>query len=163
MRAYALRAQCEPRRVTHCVCDAYVRRVRCDCSTVASQELKTAPSASGSDPVFPTVLGVELRMRLRRATEGAPPSERCVSCAQTLRSVCADLERAQTFIAAERSRCRLPGDCWSLASARFASRLSSKSQWQLHRATVQCECSVWRRGGALRKWAGRAAKGGLNG
>ena len=62
-----------------------------------------------------------------------------------------------------RCRCRLPGDCWSLAGARFASRLSSKSEWQPLRATVQCECSVWRRGGALREWRSERSKGGERG
>ena len=46
------------------------------------------PAHPASDSVFRTVLGLELR--LRRATAGATPSERCVSCAQTLRSVCAE-------------------------------------------------------------------------
>ena len=89
MRAYALRARCEPRRVTHCVCDACVRRVHCDCSTVASQENR-APSLR---------LGLPYRSRPGVATaksdSGSYP-ERAVrfmrtNIAQRLRRACTDL------------------------------------------------------------------------
>ena len=75
-------------------------------------------------------------------------------CAPWARSQCRAARRWRVWrLAVAARRCRsLTHRC---AGGRYAvslrcALLSSKSEWQPRRATVQCECSVWRRGGALR-------------